>query len=55
MGARIFDILALLFVVLIIYILVRPRSKAADLVQAVGDFLISIVRAATNLATGEGV
>jgi protein-S-isoprenylcysteine O-methyltransferase Ste14 len=54
MGARIMDVLALVFIVLIVYVLVRPRSKAADLVQAIGDMLISIVRAATNLAR-EGV
>lgn len=48
------DVLAVVFVVLIVYILVRPRSKAADLVQAVGDMLISLVRAATGIAR-EGV
>lgn len=51
---RVFDWFALLFVVLMVYILVRPRSKAADLVQAFFDMTISLVRSATDL-TREGV
>lgn len=42
--------LGLLFVVAVVYVLVRPRSKAAELVTAFGGMLIAIVRRATDLA-----
>ena len=48
--AYIGDILGLVFVVAIIFILVRPRSHAAELVDAVGGMLVKIVRRATDLA-----
>lgn len=54
MGARFADVFALIFIVLIVYILVRPRSKAADLVQAFTDAIIAVLRAATSMAR-EGV
>lgn len=47
------DWLGLLFIVAIIYVLVRPRSKAAELVDAFGRMLVAMVRSATDLA-GEG-
>ncbi len=45
------DWLGLLLVVAIIYVLVRPQSKAAELVDAVGGMLVAIVRRATDLGT----
>ena len=50
MIANIGDWIGILFVVAIVYVLVRPRSKAAETVQAVGDMLVSIVRRAVDLA-----
>lgn len=54
MGARFADVIALIFVALIVYILVRPRSKAAELVQMFTDAVIAVIRSATDLAR-EGV
>src|SRR4029077_10974665 len=48
---RIFDWLSLVFVAAIVYVLVRPRSKAAELVDGVGNMLVSLVRQATDLAS----
>jgi hypothetical protein len=53
MGGRLTDWLGLLFVVLIVFVLVRPRSKAAELVDGIGDMLTALVRRATDLATPE--
>lgn len=50
MGQRVADWIGLLFVVAIIYVLVRPSSKAGELVEAVGTMLRSIVSAATDIA-----
>ena len=47
------DLIAGLFVVTIIYVLVRPRSKAGELVGAFGSALTAIVRNAADLAAGE--
>jgi hypothetical protein len=44
------DWIGLLFVVAIVYVLVRPRSKAAETVEALGSMLVSLVRRATDLA-----
>jgi len=44
------DWLALIFVVTIIYLLVRPRSQAAQTVDAIGDLVTEIVRRATDVA-----
>lgn len=41
---------ALLFVVTIIYVLVRPRSNAAQFVQAIGKFGRALVATATDTA-----
>jgi hypothetical protein len=53
MGFRLADWLGLLFVVTVIYVLVRPQSKAAEAVDAVGDMLVALVRRATDLAAPE--
>lgn len=53
MGGRLWDWLALLLVATIVYVLVRPRSKAAELVEALGSAFAAMVRTATDLA-GEG-
>lgn len=51
MRATLWDVLALAFVVAVVYVLVRPRSKAADLVEGVGNMMIALVRQATDLAS----
>lgn len=45
------DVLAGLFVVAVIYVLVRPRSAGVAFVQAVGSALTAIVKSAADLAT----
>lgn len=50
MRALIGDWLGLLMVVALIYILVRPSSKAAEFVDALGDMLVAMVRRATDIA-----
>ena len=44
------DWIGILFVVAIVYVLVRPSSKAAQTVAAIGDMLVSMVRRAVDLA-----
>lgn len=44
------DWVGLFAVVAIIYLLVRPNSKAAETVEAVGGMLVAIVRSATDIA-----
>lgn len=41
--------IGLLFVLAIVYVLVRPRSGAAQLVQAFGRAGVAIVRRATDI------
>lgn len=53
MGARIADWLALATVVAVVYVLVRPQSKAAELVDAIAGFVIALVRGAVDLASAE--
>lgn len=43
------DWIGLLFIVAIVYVLVRPSSKAANFVSAVGNMVIAMVRRATDL------
>lgn len=45
------DALAAVFVLAIVYVLVRPNSKGADLVKGAGDALTAIVSHATDLST----
>lgn len=52
MNATLGDWLALLFLVTIIYVLVRPRSKAAELVDGIAQMLIAMVRRATDITSG---
>lgn len=49
-AARIWDWLALLTVVAIVFVLVRPRSKAAETVDAIGNAMVAMVRTAVSLA-----
>ncbi len=44
------DWLALLFVVAIVFVLVRPQSKAAETVEAIGAMMTALVRSATDVA-----
>ena len=48
MFGSIWDWLALLLVVAFVYVLVRPQSKAAEAVEAVGRMLVSLVRTAVG-------
>lgn len=43
------DVLAGIFTVAIIYVLVRPRSAAADMVNLFGNAVAALARAATDL------
>lgn len=51
MGGLASDWFGLLFVVAVVYVLVRPSSKAAELVDAVGSLMLALTRRATDLAT----
>jgi hypothetical protein len=44
------DMLGVLFGVAIVYVLVRPQSKAGDFVEAFADFVSALARSATDLA-----
>ncbi len=44
------DWIALVFLVALVYVLVRPRSRASELVEAFGNMVVSMVRRATDLA-----
>lgn len=44
------DWLAVFFVLAIVYVLVRPRSQAAQLVQALGTLGTALVRRATDIS-----
>lgn len=48
------DWIGLLFLVAIVYVLVRPQSKAGDMVEAFGRMLVALVRSATDLANEGG-
>lgn len=50
MRLRTGDWFGLLFVVAILYVLVRPQSKAADLAAAVFKLMRALVRRAADLA-----
>lgn len=54
MNATLGDWLALLFLVTIIYVLVRPGSKAAELVDAVGSMMVAMIKRATDIAASNG-
>lgn len=43
------DVLVGVFIVALLYVLVRPRSAAADAVRVVSDALVAIVRTATDI------
>ena len=43
------DFIAAVFLVTVIYVLVRPRSAAPDAVKIVGDALAALVRTAVNI------
>lgn len=44
------DWLGLVFIVALIFLLVRPGSKATETITAVGGMLVAIVRSATDIA-----
>lgn len=48
--AKIGEWFSLLFIVTIIYVLVRPRSNAAQFIQAIGKFGRALVATATDTA-----
>ncbi len=43
------DLLAAVFILAIVYVLVRPRSAAADMVRLFGDAVSTLVQTATDL------
>lgn len=47
---RLGDWFGLLFFVAILYVLVRPQSNAAQLIQYLGSFLKALVSSATDTA-----
>jgi hypothetical protein len=54
-GAEVYrwaDWLGLVFVVAIVYVIVRPGSKVGEAVEGLGRLVISMVRKATDLAPG---
>lgn len=50
MKVRVGDWFAILFVVTVVYVLVRPKSNAATFIAAVGGFLRALVKSATDTA-----
>lgn len=48
-----FDLLAGLFLVALLYVLVRPQSGGGELVKAFGDVMTAIVSNAADLAGPE--
>lgn len=44
MVARVSDVVALVFVVALVYVLVRPQSQAAAMVEAVTGTLAAMIR-----------
>lgn len=44
------DWFAAFFLLAIVYVLVRPRSQAAQLVSALGKFSVALVRRATDIS-----
>jgi hypothetical protein len=53
MTARAADWIGLAFVVALVYVLVRPGSKAGQFVDAFTSFLVALVKGATGLADGD--
>lgn len=51
MRASLADFLAAIFFLAVVYVLVRPSSKGADLVTGFGGAVTAIVAAATDLAS----
>lgn len=49
-GLGLGDWFMLLFVVAAVYVLVRPRSKAAEFVTSIGGMMTAMVRRATDIA-----
>jgi len=47
---RVWDWVGLLFGVAIVYVLVRPGSKAGQTVEGIGNLLAALVRRAVDLA-----
>lgn len=50
MSKYIGDVAVAVFVIAIVYVLVRPRSKGVALVTGFGSMVTAIVNAATDLA-----
>jgi hypothetical protein len=43
------DIVTGLFIVAVVYVLVRPQSKAADMIRLFSDAVATLVKTATDL------
>lgn len=50
MRGRAWDWVAILFVIAVVYVLVRPRSNAAQFVAALGQFGRALIKTATDTA-----
>jgi hypothetical protein len=50
MKVRPGDWFAVLFVVAVVYVLVRPKSNAAQFIAAIGAFLRALVKQVTDTA-----
>jgi hypothetical protein len=50
MMSNLGDWIALLFIVGIVYLIVRPKSKAVEAVDAFGRMMVEMVRRAVDLA-----
>lgn len=53
-GARLADVLVALLIVAAIYVMVRPRSAGGQLVTAVTDVVVAVVKAAADLGSSTG-
>jgi hypothetical protein len=43
------DIAAGVFIVAVVYVLVRPQSAGAELVEAIGSMMVALVKRAADL------
>lgn len=54
MTGTVWELAGALAVVAFVYVLVRPQSKGADLVTALGDLFTATIRAVTAPTTTQG-
>ncbi len=49
LGGLVGDFVTAVFLLAVVYVLVRPRSKAADAVRLFGDAIATLVKTAVDL------